>query len=567
MMPMKAGMFRMLFFLLIVLFLLPFQTYADDDRTVELTVVKNDNLINICKKYLDDSSKWPEIGRINRLRDFDLIHTGQTLILPVRLLRGIPVDGLVLFIKGDVKVRVVGGESWMPLRRNDVVGQGSLIRTGRESAVEIVFDDGTSFFQQSDTTLGLDVTQRKGGSHIIQRLILSAGRVLAKVRRATGQDSRIEIQTPSATAVARGTDFRVSVDAMEATTSEVLQGSVDVEAMKTMVMVNEGEGTLVTKGAAPVKPRKLLVPPTPVDLKPLYRQVPFKLAFDRVESAVSYRLQLSMDPEAKDVIREKVIGLGEPFDVTGIEDGIYYLQGRSIDGIGIEGLPLAPQPIRVRINPLPPFIQDPADGAQFKGKAISFQWMKVRDASRYQLQISPDREFREPPVETVDAEAVSHERTFDAFGSYHFRIRSLAKDGYEGIWSDAISFTLIPPPPSPVMEKPAVADKELRIRWGDQGAKMSYRCQIARDEGFQNLLIERKLDRPEIALPRPEEPGIYYVRTSTIDPTGYEGGFSLPQSFEIQRVEVKEVKENCTDARILGASIVGIVGLLLLILL
>jgi hypothetical protein len=161
-------------------------------------------------------------------------------------------------------------------------------------------------------------------------------------------------------------------------------------------------------------------------------------------------------------------------------------------------------------------------------------------------------------------DAVSHDQTFADFGSYYFRIRSLAPDGYEGIWSDAIAFTLVPPPPSPPLEKPAVDDKELRIRWRNQGEEMSYRCQIALDESFLNPIIERKVDRPEISLPRPEAPGIYYVRTSTIDPTGYEGGFSSPQSFEIKPVAVKpvEVKRDWT-----GVYIFGGMGLLLLLLL
>ncbi len=563
---MKAGMFRILFFLLIALFPLPFPAYADDDRTVELTVVKNDNLINICKKYLDDPSKWPEIGRINRLRDFDLIHTGQSLILPVRLLKGVPVDGRVLFIKGDVTVRVGDGDSWMPLRRNDLVRQGNQIRTGRDSAVEIVFADGTSLLQRSDTTLGLNVAERKGDVHLLHRLVLEMGRVFMKVRRATGQESRIEIQTPSATAVARGTDFRVSVDAKGTTTSEVLQGGVGVEAMKQTVVVNGGEGTLVSKGAPPLKPRKLLPPPVPTGLKPLYRTMPFLLKFGDLEGAAAYRLQLSMDSEGKDVIREQVIGVGQALEVAGLDDGTYYLQGRGIDGIGIEGLPLTPPVIRVRVNPLPPFIQEPTDGLQVKGKSVSFQWLKVKDAVRYELQVSPDREFRDAPVTPVASDASSHDHAFGDFGSYYFRIRSLAKDGYEGGWSDTISFTLIPPPPSPALEKPAVDDKELRIRWRDQGAKMSYRCQIARDEGFQNLLLEQKVGRPEITLARPGEPGRYYVRTSTIDPTGYEGGFSVPQSFEIKPVEVREVKRDCHPA-LLGASVLGVVGMLLLILL
>ena len=265
--------------------------------------------------------------------------------------------------------------------------------------------------------------------------------------------------------------------------------------------MNEGEGTLVSKGAPPLKPRKLLPPPAPADLKPLYRRCRFKLEFDQVEGAVAYRLQLSTDPEGKDVIRERVIGVGEALEVAGIDDGTYYLQGRSIDGIGLEGLPLAPQVIRVRVNPLPPFIQEPADGVQFKGKTVSFRWLKVRDAAGISFRSPRSGSSAIPAVKPVESDAMSYDQSFGDFGSYYFRIRSLAKDGYAGVWSDTISFTLIPPPPSPAMEKPAVDEKELRIRWRDQGEKMSYRCQIARDEGFQNLLLEKKVDRPEITLP------------------------------------------------------------------
>jgi hypothetical protein len=284
-----------------------------------------------------------------------------------------------------------------------------------------------------------------------------------------------------------------------------------------------------------------------------------------VEGAAAYRLQLSTDPEARDVIREKVVGVAEALELDRLEDRTYYLHARSIDGIGIEGLPLTPQAIRIRIHPLPPFTQEPADGVQFKGKSVSFRWMKVPSATRYELQVSPDREFRDPPVKQLQTDAVSHDQTFADFGSYYFRIRSLAPDGYKGIWSDTIAITLVPPPPSPPMEKPAVEDKELRIRWRNQGEKMSYRCQIALEESFQNPILEKKVDRPEISLPKPEAPGIYYVRTSTIDPTGYEGGFSPPQSFEIKPVEVVkpvEVKRDWT-----GVYILGVMGLLFLLLL
>ena len=95
---------------------------------------------------------------------------------------------------------------------------------------------------------------------------------------------------------------------------------------------------------------------------------------------------------------------------------------------------------------------------------------------------------------------------------------------------------------------------------------MRYRCQVARDEGFGNPILEQVVERPEVALSKPTDPGIYYVRTSTIDPTGYEGGFSPPQTFEIIKPKPVEPKPDHTGTYILGASFVGLIGLLFLVL-
>lgn len=549
----------LLVLMLLPVLLLPAAARADDERNVLITIVKNDNLYNICRKYLEFPSNWPEIGRINGLRNMDLIHPGQTLILPVRLLKGVPLDGMVIFVKGDVAVRTAAWRPWTALWPGDRVCQGNQIRTGRESAVEIAFENGTTLLQRSDTILGLKSLRNKGGASIFQRLTVPVGRLLMKVRRATGQDSRMEIHTPSATAVARGTDFRVSVDARESTTAEVLQGEVDVSAMKQLVSLKGGEGTFVGKGSPPLPPRKLLPPPSPVDLEALYRKMPFEIRFDRVEGAVAYRFQLSKDCEGKDIVREKVVDAGKPLELDGLEDGTYHLQGRSIEKTGIEGLPSAVRPVRVRVNPLPPFIQGPAADTRVKGRSVSFRWLRVRDAVRYRLQISRDGEFADLFRDLADLREVSHDQAFDDYGSYHFRVRSVAADGFEGNWSDTAVFTLIPPPPAPPLEAPGMEEGELRIRWRDQGEGLSYRCQVSREEGFGKLFFEKIVDRPEIVVPGPEDPGFYYVRVSAIDPTGYEGDFSLPQSFEVRPPPVE------TDWA--GALVMGTAALLLILLL
>lgn len=77
--------------------------------------------------------------------------------------------------------------------------------------------------------------------------------------------------------------------------------------------------------------------------------------------------------------------------------------------------------------------------------------------------------------------------------------------------------------------------KEVHIRWQDLGKSMSYHFQMAGDQDFSAVLIDRRLEKPETAIQKPGEPGLYYVRVSAIDSKGYEGRFSNAQSFTIKK--------------------------------
>ena len=98
-------------------------------------------------------------------------------------------------------------------------------------------------------------------------------------------------------------------------------------------------------------------------------------------------------------------------------------------------------------------------------------------------------------------------------------------------------FTVVPPPPSPPLEKPEIGKDMIRIKWKDLGQGITYHFQIqmAKDEEFREILLEEKLSKAEVTLQRPKEAGTYHVRTSAIDRGGYEGDFSPPQGFEIKR--------------------------------
>jgi hypothetical protein len=422
--------------------LLPFTAHADKEQTVDILVQRGDTLINICEKYLEIPSKWREIARINKLDNPDLIYPGTKLSIPERLLKAVSSEGIASFVKGNVQHQPKGSDTWIPLRLNDRVKEGSTIKTGDESGVEIVFSDGNSILQRSNTVLGISSARKQPNNQTSYGLIQETGRTITKIKRKTGSESRFRIDTPSAICAARGTVFRTSIDALDSTRTEVVEGDVDVEAMKKNVRVQEGEGTLVKKGEKPLEPRKLLPPPAPKNILPLYKSVPFEIAFGHIEDAVAYRAIMAKEKDFKDIVKEQVIEPGDPFKVYVPEDGTYFLASRSIDALGLEGLSSKTAAIKVRMNPMPPSILSPVSNARYADDMPLFEWLTVQDAVRYHLQVAQDRTFAKMVVDKPALRDTQYEpRQFEP-GTYYFRLRSIASDGYEGEWSDILSFTI-----------------------------------------------------------------------------------------------------------------------------
>lgn len=537
-------------FLILPIFL-PVSAYSVNDQMIELSVNKGDYLIRICEKYLVQPKQCPQVIKINQLKNPDLIYPWQKLKIPIRLFKGVPTDGLVTFVKGDVTIKLREVIEWIPLQINDALKEGSYIKTGHESAVEIVFEDQTVLFIKEDTVISLTAS-RKSIFHFFNELFLEVGRAITKFRSATGEVNRFDIHTPSAVAAARGTEFRTSVGIDNTTRSEVLEGSIEVSAMKQRVVVSKGEGTLVKKGSPPMMPKKLLNPPDPVNIEYPYKYLPIRLKFSTIEDAVSYRISFSRDSKMKDIFKEGIIKPDGIFEIAGIPDGSYYLQSTSIDSDGIEGFPLEPIKVKVRINPLPPFISTPIDGLEHRKKTINFNWLKVMDADRYHLQVAKDRDFNNIVSDQVTKET-EYLVSLD-YRTYFFRIRSIAADDYEGGWSDIQRFNLLPPPPAPPIDKPALDEDKITIRWGNLGDGFAYHFQMSKDLEFNEILIDKNVETPFIVLKKPEEHGIYYVRTSSIDANKYEGDFSQPQSFEIKR---------SLQYKLLG--VFGVLGIILLL--
>ncbi len=99
---------------------------------------------------------------------------------------------------------------------------GDSVLTGKESKAELAFLDGTSvrisenarlLVQQADT---------------LRSLKLLWGKLWAKVAKLSSAHSRFQVETPTAVAGVRGTEFRVEVDPDSATRVAVEEGEVEV---------------------------------------------------------------------------------------------------------------------------------------------------------------------------------------------------------------------------------------------------------------------------------------------------------------------------------------------------
>lgn len=536
---------------------------AVEEDSVELRVEKGDKLIHLGRKYLADPGKWREVARFNRLKNPNLILPGQRIKVPVRLLPGVPVEARVTFVYGEVKVQKDERTAWKVLNLGERVSPGSRIQTGKAGSLELTFEDHNSIFLKPNTALGIIVSEKKGSTYRHSNFFLDAGRAITKMKKATGSESRLEITTPSAVASGRGTEFRVSVDQAAATRTEVLEGWINVSAMEQTLEIRQGEGSFVAKGAPPISPQKLLPPPGPLDFKPIYKEIPLRFTFQEMPGLTSVRGLLTKDRLGREILEEKVVTIKDPLEWVNLPDGTYYLFTQGIDQYGIEGFQSQPFEVKLRVNPLPPLVSTRDNENEFIGKTTQFNWLKVKDAIRTHLQVAQDEAFTIIKEEHKDFQGESYQTGTLDYGKYYFRIRSIAQDGYEAGWSMTVPFSLIPPPPAPPLEKPKLSEKKIFLKWRPLGAGIRYHFQMSKNPEFKEILVDKKLDNPEISLEKPVDPGIYHIRTSSIDTKNREGDFSPSQSFEIKKPE-PEKKEPLPYEMIIG--ILTAIGIFILLI-
>ncbi len=315
---------------------------ASEDYVVVLTE-KDTTPLQVYQKYLDSADFW------RALAEHNLLGEDVQIRVPKHMLKAELIPAKITKFSGRVEIARNFDWKWVKVVPNMLIQQGDWVRTSSRSSVEIVQDDGTVIRLRPNSKAMIDLsgsTASARGEVRVTTVKLESGSLVAKVQKLMQRDSRFQIQTPTATSFIRGTEFRVKVEDQGATRLEVLEGKVDFGSEAQNVSVDGSFGSLATAaGERPAEPHGLPAAPaelfTPEDKQVLDDNLAtYRFSWATVESAVRYHLEISTDPEFKQLVEEAWMDSANAdlmsLRIDALEPGTYFWRVSAMDAQGYE---------------------------------------------------------------------------------------------------------------------------------------------------------------------------------------------------------------------------------------
>jgi hypothetical protein len=162
-------------------------------------------------------------------------------------------DGCTLsIISGNVEI---SGQAGSQSGTNGMtLNAGTRVKTGTDSSALLTFFDGSTVELKSDTEIEITRLESDNGKAVTIVLKQWVGRTWSTVVKMADKGSRYQIDTPSAVALVRGTQFLVDVDETGRTVEHTTQGLVSISANGEEVLVPPGQVTIVETGTPPSEP-------------------------------------------------------------------------------------------------------------------------------------------------------------------------------------------------------------------------------------------------------------------------------------------------------------------------
>ncbi len=491
--------------------------------------VKNqDTLWDISEKYLGSHKHVTALQRLNRIKDPNHIPPGTRLVIPEHWLIVHPTMARIIETRGMAEL--IEGQSYIvkKLSVGDIAIEGDSITTQADSSVILQFIDGSLLILQENSHLLIDhLSFFENTAMTSTTLDLKKGRLETQVAPKQGSSSQFKINTPLSSTSVRGTDYRLSSETKAALT-EVLEGSVKVESTLQKQNINGGYG-IVSSPTRKTSPVKLLPAPDPESIPKLFERNPLQFSIDKPSGHLGHRLQIASDAQFQRIVFDKLTD-SNIIRATDLADGQYFLRLRAYDQNGLEGLNTDLQ-ITVNTQPEPPFILSPKQNGKTAEELPLFQWTERDTVKKYHFQLADNPSFKDPIVDISDLDEAEYtpEKSLE-LGEYYWRIAVLDDEGKDGPFSDIQTFNRIYA--APEAGEAEISDAGISIQFQAGLPQQSYRFQLASDENFESILVDKSSDNAVFEFDKPDS-GTYFIRGKTIDPDGYSSDFGTAQKLEV----------------------------------
>jgi len=167
------------------------------------------------------------------------------------LKRTAPLSGKITAAKGGEQATLLPRKTWQKAVRQQDLKAGDILRTKAAGTLAIVFADGTQVRLGRNSVMVVRQVSKRGAS----TLSLQRGRAWGRSPR---NRSNLSIETPSATAAIRGTEWAINAD-QDSSQLQVFSGTVELSNEAGSLTVQAGQAATVVRGQAPT--RTVLVNP------------------------------------------------------------------------------------------------------------------------------------------------------------------------------------------------------------------------------------------------------------------------------------------------------------------
>ncbi|MFM2345759.1 MAG: hypothetical protein RL654_512 [Pseudomonadota bacterium] len=488
------------------------------------TVRPGDNAWSLTQRHLDDPARWLELRRLNRLQG-DRLRPGQVLRIPVPWLRLQSRQVRLLALSGQVRTGPAGSvERWTPAREGMTLGADQGLSTGTASSATLQVDDGSVLLLRPDSELRVLPIDAERARQALSRSLDTAtaspsappavpqiGLRLELLRgglesRVTPQapGTRLEVITPSAATVVRGTEFRLRATD-QGSLAEVVKGEIGFGNAAGETALARATGSVApVAGGAPLPAQPLLPPPDLADLPQHLSATRLRqIRWPRPTGAGPLQLQWLSGPRLLAEHRLQPDATGRLPALQPPPPGRYQLHVRGVDAIGLEGLSAEREIEIITIEPPRPLLP-PDEGWMPSGLPL-LQWSASAGADRYRLQI--DAQDGRAALE-VEVDRPQWQAPRLPPGRHVWRIAALECAPSTGPCWPAGDFgpahTLNVPWPAPeLLEPQRDADGRLLLQWRGIEPEALVQLQIAADEEFREVLLDEPRHGDQARLPRP----------------------------------------------------------------